>query len=47
VCCLIKGDIARPSDIDGLVYKPIPDSIEAIGYAIVKELKAAGYTIKI
>ncbi len=47
VCCLIKGDVARPSDIDGLVYKPIPESIEAIGYSIIKELKAAGYTIKI
>jgi predicted nucleotide-binding protein len=24
VCCLIKGEAARPSDIDGLVYKSIP-----------------------
>ncbi len=47
VCCLIKGDVARPSDIDGLVYKSITDSIEGIGYSIIKELKAAGYTIKI
>jgi predicted nucleotide-binding protein len=47
VCCLIKGDVTRPSDIDGLMYKQIPESIEAIGYAIIKELKAAGYTIKI
>lgn len=47
VCCLLKGNVARPSDIDGLVYKPIAESIEAIGYSIIKELKAAGYTIKI
>lgn len=47
VCCLIKGDVTRPSDIDGLMYKQIPESIEAIGYAIIKELKAAKYTIKI
>lgn len=47
VCCLIKGDVARPSDIDGLVYKSIADSIEGIGYSIIKELKAAGYKIKI
>jgi predicted nucleotide-binding protein len=47
VCCLIKGEVARPSDIDGLVYKSIPDSIEGIGFSIIKELKAAGYTIRI
>jgi predicted nucleotide-binding protein len=47
VCCLIKGDVARPSDIEGLVYKPITESIEAIGFSIIKELKAAGYTMKI
>ena len=42
-----KGDLARPSDIDGLMYKPIPKSIEDIGFAIIKELKAAGYNIRI
>lgn len=47
VCCLIKGDITRPSDIGGLMYKEIPSSIEDIGYAIIRELKAAGYTITI
>ena len=47
VCCLIKGEVARPSDIDGLVYKAIPESIEGIGFSIIKELKAAGYTIRI
>ena len=47
VCCLIKGDVTRPSDIDGLVYKKIGDSIESIGFSIIKELKAAGYTLKI
>jgi predicted nucleotide-binding protein len=47
VCCLIKGAVSRPSDIDGLVYKQILGSIEAIGYPIIKELQAAGYTIKI
>jgi predicted nucleotide-binding protein len=47
VCCLIKGDLSRPSDIDGLVYKPLDGSLERIGYALIKELKAAGYTMKI
>ena len=45
-CCLIKGEVARPSDIDGLLYKKFISSIEEIGYAISKELKQAGYTIK-
>jgi predicted nucleotide-binding protein len=47
VCCLIKGHVAKPSDINGLVYKPIPDSIEGIGFSIIKELRAAGYTVKV
>lgn len=47
VCCLIKGEVTRPSDIDGLVYKRIPNSIEAIGFQIVEELRAAAYTLKI
>jgi|ERR1035441_2995476 predicted nucleotide-binding protein len=42
VCCLIKGEVTGPSDIDGLVYKRIPTSIEAIGF-----LRAADYTLKI
>jgi predicted nucleotide-binding protein len=39
--------VARPSDIDGLVYKSVPESIEGIGFSIIKELKAAGYVISI
>lgn len=47
VCCLVKGTVARPSDIEGLVYKPVNDSVENIGFSIIKELKAAGYSLKI
>jgi predicted nucleotide-binding protein len=47
VCCLVKDGVTRPSDIEGLVYKQISQSIEAIGFSIIKELKAAGYTLKI
>jgi predicted nucleotide-binding protein len=46
VCCMLKGPAARPSDIDGLVYKDVSGGVESIGYAIMKELKAAGYNIK-
>lgn len=47
VCCLVKGDVTRPSDIEGLVYKPVKDSIEAIGFELIRELQAAGYTINL
>jgi predicted nucleotide-binding protein len=47
VCCLMKGNVTRPSDLDGLVYKRIDNKIESEGYSIIKELKAAGYMLKI
>jgi predicted nucleotide-binding protein len=47
VCCLIKGEVSRPSDLDGLIYKKITGDIESIGYGIIKELKAAGYSVSI
>ena len=47
VCCLHKGDVAVPSDLNGLVYKKVDDSIEVQGYSIIRELKAAGYTVQI
>jgi len=47
VCCLIKGNVTRPSDLDGLVYKRIDNNVESEGYSIIKELKAAGYALKI
>lgn len=46
VCCLHKGAVVVPSDLNGLVYKKINESIEPQAYAIIKELKAAGYQIK-
>ncbi len=45
-CCLIKGELEIPSDLHGLVYKRFNVKIEEVGYAIGKELKAAGYIIK-
>ena len=46
VCCLLKGDVEKPSDIEGIVYIPFKDSINKVRDIIVKELKAAGYEIK-
>jgi len=47
VCCLYKGDIALPSDMQGIVYLPFEESVNEARDKIVKELKAAGYEIKI
>ncbi len=48
VCCILKGDVTEPIDIAGFVYKKVGDGgIDAIAYAIIKELKAAGYILKL
>lgn len=47
VCCLYKGEVELPSDLGGLLYKKIDDKVNAQAYDIIKELKAAGYQIKI
>lgn len=47
VCCLYKGDVSSPSDLGGLIYKKILSSVEAEGFGIIKELKAAGYRLKL
>lgn len=45
VCCLHKGNVSVPSDLNGLVYKKVEGAIESQGYSIIKELIAAGYRI--
>ena len=47
VCCLHTGAVSLPSDVNGLVYKSFTNSIEESGYAIIKELKAAGYNVAV
>lgn len=47
VCCLYKGDVELPSDLSGLLYKKIDTTVNAQGYEIMKELKAAGYQVEI
>lgn len=44
-CCLYKGPVTLPSDLDGLVYKRFERSVEEVAYAISKELKNAGYKL--
>ena len=47
VCCLHKGKVKVPSDLDGLVYKIVGDSLDEQAYSIIRELKAAGYTVRL
>jgi predicted nucleotide-binding protein len=47
VCCLHTGAVTLPSDLGGLVYKQYLNSIEESGYSIIKELKAAGYNVRV
>jgi len=43
VCCLYTGNVALPSDVNGMIYKKYERNIEEVGYSILKDLKAAGY----
>ena len=46
VCCLLKGDVEKPSDIEGIVYIPFKESLKEVQLKIIKELTEAGYEIK-
>lgn len=41
VCCLLKDNVEKPSDIEGIVYIPFKDSINECHEMIIKELKEA------
>jgi predicted nucleotide-binding protein len=47
VCAIYKENVTLPTDLSGLLYKKVTESIEDIGYTLIKELKAAGYEVKI
>jgi len=47
VCCLRKGNVEKPSDMEGIVYIPFEKSVNEAKDMIMKELKAAGYEIKV
>jgi len=46
VCCLLKGNVEKPSDIDGIVYVPFKESVNEAKSMIEKELTEAKYEIK-
>jgi len=47
VCAIYKKGVTLPTDLSGLLYKEVTESIEGIGYALMTELKNAGYKLKI
>ena len=46
VCCIYKRGVVPPSDLNGFVYKEIQSSIEEVGYALIKEFRAAGLQVE-
>ena len=44
VCALVKGDIERPSDYDGVLYVPL-DKNDGWKMRLLRELKAAGFEL--
>jgi predicted nucleotide-binding protein len=47
VCCIYKDGVTLPNDIAGLLYKKVTESIDSIGYEIIKELRAIGLKIEV
>jgi predicted nucleotide-binding protein len=47
VCCIHQKDVAVPKNIPGVQRKEIIIKLEEISFSLVKELKAAGYSVSI
>ena len=46
ICCLYKGDIELPSDMQGICYVHFNNSVNEVKDMILKELREAGYEIR-
>ena len=44
VCALVKGNVEKPSDYDGVLYIPL-DDLGAWEMGLIKELKTAGFNV--
>ncbi len=47
ICCVHKKEDAPPKGIPGITYKEIVVKLEEISFGLIKDLKAAGYTVTI
>lgn len=45
ICCLLKGDLELPSDMQGIAYIRFTKSLDEIRHKIAKELRAADYKV--
>jgi len=45
VCCLYRGNVELPSDMQGIVYIPFKNSVNEVKEMISKELAEAGYSV--
>ncbi|MFA6440544.1 MAG: TIR domain-containing protein [Bacteriovoracaceae bacterium] len=45
VCCIHHQNDAPPKGIPGITYKEIVVKLEEISFSLIKDLKAAGYTV--
>ncbi len=45
VCCIHRKDDAPPKGVPGISYKEIVVKLEEISFSLIKDLKAAGYTV--
>jgi predicted nucleotide-binding protein len=47
ICCIHQKDDAPPKGIPGINYKEIIYKLEEISFGLMKDLKAAGYTVSL
>ena len=47
VCCIYQKDVQVPKNIPGVQRKEIIVKLEEISFSLIKELKAAGYSVSI
>ncbi len=47
VCCIYQKDVQIPKNIPGVQRKEIIVKLEEISFSLIKELKAAGYSVSI
>lgn len=47
VTSLLKGDVALPSDLLGILPKSVSNSIETVEFKLIRELQQAGYSLNL
>jgi predicted nucleotide-binding protein len=47
VCAIVKGNLEIPSDLHGVIFKPLPQNqdLHTIAFELIRELRTAGYDV--